>query len=70
MLVSKPVFTHRYRNRNTHMTTINLTILLLSFQTIAPNKYDAMAEFHTGETSVTAHGGCNFHGWHRMYILM
>ncbi|KAL4235030.1 hypothetical protein ACF0H5_006668 [Mactra antiquata] len=37
---------------------------------ISPNKYDALAEFHTGMTSVSAHGGCNFHGWHRMYILM
>lgn len=38
--------------------------------TISPNKYDALAEFHTGITSVSAHGGCNFHGWHRVYILM
>ena len=41
-----------------------------SFQSITPNKYDALAEYHTGMTSVSAHGGCNFHGWHRMYILM
>ncbi|KAH3774105.1 hypothetical protein DPMN_175477 [Dreissena polymorpha] len=38
--------------------------------TIAPNKYDAMAEMHTGITSIAAHGGCNFHGWHRVYIYM
>ncbi|KAH3774103.1 uncharacterized protein LOC127843941 [Dreissena polymorpha] len=38
--------------------------------TIAPNKYDALAEMHTGITSLSAHGGCNFHGWHRVYLHM
>ncbi|WAR13224.1 TYR1-like protein [Mya arenaria] len=36
--------------------------------TISPNKYDAMAEMHTGITAISAHGGCAFHPWHRLYI--
>nr|APC92582.1 Tyrp-1 [Sinohyriopsis cumingii] len=38
--------------------------------TTAPNVYEALAEFHTGITSISAHGGCNFFGWHRVYLLM
>ncbi|KAL3858699.1 hypothetical protein ACJMK2_008960 [Sinanodonta woodiana] len=38
--------------------------------TTAPNVYEALAEFHTGITSISAHGGCNFFGWHRVFLLM
>ncbi|KAL3858696.1 hypothetical protein ACJMK2_008957 [Sinanodonta woodiana] len=38
--------------------------------TTVPNVYEALAEFHTGLTSISAHGGCNFFGWHRVYLLM
>ncbi|KAK3600227.1 hypothetical protein CHS0354_030258 [Potamilus streckersoni] len=38
--------------------------------TTSPNVYEALAEFHTGITSISAHGGCNFFGWHRVYLLM
>ncbi|KAL3858695.1 hypothetical protein ACJMK2_008956 [Sinanodonta woodiana] len=38
--------------------------------TVAPNVYEALAEFHTGITSISAHGGCNFFGWHRVFLLM
>ncbi|KAL5022200.1 hypothetical protein ScPMuIL_001355 [Solemya velum] len=35
-----------------------------------PNKYDAIASFHTGITAISAHGGCNFEGWHRVYLYI
>ncbi|OWF37387.1 uncharacterized protein LOC110467506 [Mizuhopecten yessoensis] len=33
-------------------------------------RYEAFAAYHSGDTQFTAHGGCNFPGWHRIYLLM
>jgi len=38
--------------------------------TVSPNKYDALALFHTGIATFVAHGGPGFPGWHRVYLLL
>ncbi|KAK7114309.1 hypothetical protein V1264_000387 [Littorina saxatilis] len=38
--------------------------------TVEPNKYDALALFHTGVATFVAHGGPGFPGWHRIYLLL
>nr|KAG5707211.1 hypothetical protein BaRGS_017895 [Batillaria attramentaria] len=38
--------------------------------TVEPNKYDALALFHTGVATFVAHGGPGFPGWHRVYLLL
>ena len=43
---------------------------LFLFQSIYPNKYDALALIHTNITICTAHAGSSFMGWHRMYLIM
>ncbi|KAL5022793.1 hypothetical protein ScPMuIL_001948 [Solemya velum] len=45
-------------------------LLLKQDRSVSPNRYDALANFHSGLTSMSAHGGPNFLGWHRVYILM
>ncbi|XP_069112470.1 LOW QUALITY PROTEIN: tyrosinase-like protein 2 [Argopecten irradians] len=43
----------------------------LKMQTdVSPNRFDALASFHQGITSHSAHGGPNFYGWHRLYLLL
>ncbi|XP_033754771.1 LOW QUALITY PROTEIN: uncharacterized protein LOC117337769 [Pecten maximus] len=44
--------------------------LLKSDTSIYPNKYDSFANLHTGLTTTASHGGPNFLGWHRVYLLM
>jgi hypothetical protein len=46
---------------------LNVTACL---QTVEPNKYDALALFHTGVATFAAHGGPGFPGWHRVYLLL
>jgi hypothetical protein len=33
------------------------------------SRFDLLAAFHSGE-QLGAHGGCNFPGWHRAYLIM
>ncbi|XP_060075291.1 tyrosinase-like protein 1 [Ylistrum balloti] len=43
----------------------------LKMQTdVSPNRFDAIAGFHQGIASRSAHGGPNFYGWHRLYLLL
>ncbi|XP_033754675.1 LOW QUALITY PROTEIN: tyrosinase-like protein 1 [Pecten maximus] len=43
----------------------------LKMQTdVYPNRYDVLANFHQGIASRSAHGGPNFYGWHRIYLLL
>ena len=35
-----------------------------------PNMYDALAAIHQGIMTTAAHGGPNFLGFHRVYLLM
>ncbi|OWF55150.1 tyrosinase-like protein 2 [Mizuhopecten yessoensis] len=43
----------------------------LKMQTdVSPNRFDALASFHQGIASHSAHGGPNFYGWHRLYLLL
>ncbi|KAH9495710.1 putative tyrosinase-like protein tyr-3 [Bulinus truncatus] len=37
---------------------------------VYPNKYEAIANIHTGEINRIAHGGAGFLGWHRIYLLI
>ncbi|KAH9507487.1 prephenate dehydrogenase (NADP(+)), partial [Bulinus truncatus] len=37
---------------------------------VRPNKYDAIALFHTGTNNRRAHGGPSFLAWHRTYLIM
>ncbi|XP_076448804.1 uncharacterized protein LOC143285427 [Babylonia areolata] len=38
--------------------------------TVEPNKYDALALFHTGVATFVAHGGYGFPGWHSVYLML
>ncbi|XP_055897262.1 uncharacterized protein LOC106066172 [Biomphalaria glabrata] len=37
---------------------------------VPPNKYDAIAMLHSGETNFIAHGGPGFLGWHRIFLMI
>ncbi|XP_021340235.1 uncharacterized protein LOC110441431 [Mizuhopecten yessoensis] len=55
------------RERNDYHRAIQL---LKSDTSIYPNKYDSFTNLHTGLTTIASHGGPNFLGWHRVYLLM
>ncbi|XP_062621006.1 uncharacterized protein LOC134282625 [Saccostrea cucullata] len=44
--------------------------MLKEDKSIYPNKYDALAALHQGITETAAHGGPNFLGWHRVFLIM
>ncbi|KAJ8302646.1 hypothetical protein KUTeg_019042 [Tegillarca granosa] len=45
--------------------------MLKADTSIFPNRYDAIASLHESErTTIAAHGGPNFLGWHRVYLLI
>ncbi|WAR12283.1 TYRO-like protein [Mya arenaria] len=44
--------------------------MLKADTTVAPNMYDALAAIHQGIMTTAAHGGPNFLGFHRVYLLM
>ncbi|KAL5021140.1 hypothetical protein ScPMuIL_000295 [Solemya velum] len=37
---------------------------------VPPNRYDVLAEIHTGPAIPSAHNGPNFYGWHRIYLVV
>ncbi|XP_063442603.1 uncharacterized protein LOC134722899 [Mytilus trossulus] len=44
--------------------------LLKADTSVQPNKYSALAALHEGLAVDSAHGGPNFLGWHRYFLLM
>ncbi|KAK3086021.1 hypothetical protein FSP39_012274 [Pinctada imbricata] len=44
--------------------------LLKADRSVYPNRYDAISALHQGITEISAHGGPNFLGWHRVYLTM
>lgn len=53
--------------RNNFHTAIRL---LKQDTSVPPNKYDALASLHHLNTAQAAHGGPNFLGWHRVYLVL
>ncbi|XP_063441071.1 putative tyrosinase-like protein tyr-1 [Mytilus trossulus] len=45
-------------------------VMLKRDRSITPNKYDALASLHHLNTAAGAHGGPNFPGWHRVYLVL
>ncbi|OWF38462.1 uncharacterized protein LOC110466283 isoform X2 [Mizuhopecten yessoensis] len=37
---------------------------------LKPNTFDAIANYHNAKVQNSAHGGPNFLGWHRIYLMM
>lgn len=48
----------------------NAIVLLKQDTSVPPNKYDALASLHHLNTALSAHGGPNFLGWHRVYLVL
>jgi len=44
--------------------------ILCIFQTVLPNKYDALSSLHHLNIASGAHGGPNFLGWHWVYLVL
>lgn len=44
--------------------------MLKSDTSVHPNKYDAIADFHRGDSIKSAHFGPPFPGWHRVFCLI
>ncbi|KAL3859844.1 hypothetical protein ACJMK2_010034 [Sinanodonta woodiana] len=44
--------------------------LLKMDTSVPPNKFDALASLHHLNTAESAHGGPNFLGWHRVYLVL
>ncbi|KAH3769102.1 hypothetical protein DPMN_170349 [Dreissena polymorpha] len=44
--------------------------MLKADTSVAPNMYDALSAIHQGIMTTAAHGGPNFLGFHRVYLLM
>lgn len=44
-------------------------VCIFVFQSVLPNKYDALAIYHR-DTQNSAHGGVAFAGWHRFYLVL
>ncbi|XP_055897259.1 uncharacterized protein LOC106051404 [Biomphalaria glabrata] len=53
--------------RNRYHRAVNI---LKQDTSVPPNKYEAIANIHTGTTNLIAHGGPGFLGWHRVYLLI
>ncbi|XP_069113593.1 putative tyrosinase-like protein tyr-1 [Argopecten irradians] len=45
-------------------------LMLKEDRSVQPNKYDALASLHHLNTASGAHGGPNFLGWHRVYMVL
>ncbi|XP_052232072.1 putative tyrosinase-like protein tyr-1 [Dreissena polymorpha] len=48
----------------------NAIRLLKQDTSVPPNKFDALASLHHLNTAMSAHGGPNFLGWHRTYLVL
>nr|KAI8748318.1 TYRosinase family member (tyr-3) [Biomphalaria glabrata] len=48
----------------------NAVVALKRDTSVRPNKFDAIANIHTGQTNLIAHGGAGFLGWHRIFLLI